>query len=102
MDLFETINKIEEMVTDLIRDADRVNASRANLDHRCGMIYITEDWIAVVKSGFNYISYYGGFEYISEEYIQTLGDYTFFLRETERVDDAISYYFENKGEANEE
>jgi hypothetical protein len=35
------------------------------------------------------LRYYGGFEYVDDEYIRTYGDYVIYSAETERVQDVI-------------
>jgi imidazolonepropionase-like amidohydrolase len=65
-------------------------AESLGLDERCGPLVVGEDWIAVSDDGVRRLRYYGGFEYIDEEYITMLGNTTFYSIEADRVLEAMT------------
>ena len=95
--MWELEQQVEELVNKYLKESEAVyvGARDVGLDYRCGMIYVSvaDDFIAV--SGTGSLNYYGGFEYVKEEYITTIGHITFYSGETSRVEDCIRYYIEN-------
>jgi len=86
-----------------VRKMERSSPAQLGLDVRCGPVYIdlAEEVIAVTHS--SAIDYYGGFEYIKEgEGRTTLGDFTFYSSESDRVADAIECLMEFDGECESE
>ena len=92
--MWELQEQIERMVDDYFEDssAQRVSAEAVDLDHRAGYLFISteEGWIASRST--RSLEYYGGFEYIGEEYRVTVGEITFYSSDHSRVADAIEYY----------
>ena len=92
--MWELQEKIEQMVDQYFEDsgAQRVSAEAVGLDHRVGYVFISteEGWIASRNT--RSLEYYGGFEYIGEEYRVTVGEITFYSSDHSRVADAIEYY----------
>jgi hypothetical protein len=79
----------------------REPASRLGLDDRCGMLWCDEDTI-VAYTG-SRLDYYGGFEYIKEgEGRTTIGEFTFYSSDSERVADALECLMEFDGECESE
>lgn len=96
--LIEDVNsRVEEYVN---REMDMVYSGRekVGLDMRCGTIYINEDCIAVAKYNRGTVEYYGGLEYVNKEYVYTLGEYTFYLAEDDRIQGIIECYFDRDSE----
>ena len=92
--MWELQEQIERMVDDYFEDsgAQRVSAEDVGLDRRSGYVFISteEGWIASRNT--RSLEYYGGFEYIGEEYRVTVGEITFYSSDHSRVADAIEYY----------
>ena len=92
--MWELQEQIERMVDEYFEDseAQRVSAEAVGLDHRAGYVFISteEGWIASRNT--RSLEYYGGFEYIGEEYRVTVGEITFYSSDHSRVADAIEYY----------
>ena len=92
--MWELQEQIEEMVDQYFEDAgaQRVSAEAVGLDARAGTVFISteEGWIASRNT--RSLEYYGGFEYIDEEYRVVVGEITFYSSDHGRVADAIEYY----------
>ena len=92
--MWELQEQIERIVDEYFEDseAQRVSAEAVGLDHRAGYVFISteEGWIASRNT--RSLEYYGGFEYIGEEYRVTVGEITFYSSDHSRVADAIEYY----------
>jgi hypothetical protein len=95
------LDEVNDMVARHVQGMRREPASRLGLDDRCGMLYVDEDCI-VAYTG-SRLDYYGGFEYIKEgEGRTTLGEFTFYSSEHNRVADAIECLMEHDGECESE
>jgi hypothetical protein len=88
----DALAALDQIGDALIKTAKVTDASSCGLDDRCGTLYIGDDFIASRNS--SRLDYYGGFEYIEKEYKQTIGDYTFYAIDHDRVRDAIEAYEE--------
>jgi len=88
----DMIDAVNEVIERNIRKFDQVAASDLGLDIRCGrvLVDIVDEVIAVPNHNIRMLDYYGGFEYIKEgEGRVTVGDYTFFTSDNERVSDCF-------------
>ena len=88
----DMIDAVNEVIERNIRKFDQVPASDLGLDMRCGrlMVDMVDEVIAVPNHNIRMLDYYGGFEYIKEgEGRVTVGDYTFFTSDNERVNDCF-------------
>ena len=92
--MWELQEQIECIVDQYFEDASaqRVSAEAVGLDARAGYVFISteEGWIASRNT--RSLEYYGGFEYIGEEYRVTVGEITFYSEDHSRVADALEYY----------
>jgi hypothetical protein len=94
---FDSTHEMLDCINDVIERNIRNNfvqhpASDLGLDIRCGRLYvdIVDEVIAVPNHNIRTLDYYGGFEYIKEgEGRVTMGDYTFFTSDNERVNDCF-------------
>jgi hypothetical protein len=87
--VLDVIDEVHDTVEALINKCEKVGASIAGLDARCGTIFIGGDFIATTKgSKNNNLRYYGGFEYVDSECQHTLGDWVFYVTDDDRVDAA--------------
>jgi len=90
------INQKAEAIIDEMRE---VRPDDLGLDKRCAYhLFIDEEYIAVQKSDLKNLRYYGGFEYVSEEYVLELGEYVFYHSEDERVAGHLAEYFDEQEE----
>jgi len=97
----DLLDEVTEMVHRHVQGMRKEPASRLGLDERCGMLWVDED--TIVSYTGSRLDYYGGFEYIKEgEGRTTLGDFTFYSSESDRVADAIEQLMEFDGECESE
>ena len=90
LDMIDSVNEVVER--NIRSKFNQVPASDIWLDHRCGrvLVDIVDEVIAVPNHNVGMLDYYGGFEYIKEgEGRTTIGDYTFFTSDNERVNDCF-------------
>lgn len=67
----------------ILEDCTQWPASDYGLDPRCGDLYLGEDFIATRAS--RDLNLYGGFEDVTDEYIQRVGSLTLYHLEDSRV-----------------
>ena len=90
LDMIDAVNEVVER--NIRNNFTQVPASDLGLDLRCGRVLIdlVDEVIAVPNHSVGGIDYYGGFEYIKEgDGRITVGDYTFFTSDNERVNDCF-------------
>jgi hypothetical protein len=92
----DLLDEVNDMVSRYVQGMRKEPASRLGLDDRCGKLFVDEDTI-VAYTG-SRLDYYGGFEYIKEgEGRTTLGEFTFYSTEHDRVRDALDCLMEQDG-----
>ena len=97
----DLLDEVQDMVSRQVQGMRREPASRLGLDDRWGMLYVDEDCI-VAYTG-SRLDYYGGFEYIKEgEGRVTVGEFTFYTTDHDRVRDALECLMEHDGECESE
>ena len=97
----DMLDAVAEVIDRKVRGMRCEPASRFGLDDRCGMLWCDEDTI-VAYTG-SRLDYYGGFEYIKEgQGRTTVGEYTFYTTDSERVADALECLMEYDGECESE
>ena len=102
MNISEALQTAQDAINDLeatLRSASKVSATEIGLDQRAGRVIVTEDSIIVNGNYKRSLEYYGGFEYVADEYITILGDVTIYSREELRVEEAITFYEEQSSDA---
>jgi hypothetical protein len=90
LDMIDAVNEVVER--NIRTKFNQVPASDLGLDIRCGRVLVdmVDQVIAVPNHNIRMLDYYGGFEYIKEgEGRVTVGDYTFFTSDNDRVDDCF-------------
>jgi hypothetical protein len=90
LDMIDAVNEVIER--NIRNKFNQVPASDVGLDNRCGrvLIDVVDEVIAVPNHNIRMLDYYGGFEYIREgEGRVTVGDYTFFTSDNDRVSDCF-------------
>jgi len=102
--LYDKLNslqwEINEKVEAIIDEMKEVKPEELYLDNRSAYrLYVDKEYIAVQKgSDLRTLRYYGGFEYVDEEYVLELGEYVFYHSEDERICDHLAQYFQNQEE----
>jgi hypothetical protein len=97
----DLLDEVQDMVARQVQGMRKEPASRLGLDERCGLLFVDGDCI-VAYTG-SRLDYYGGFEYIKEgEGRVTVGEYTFYTTESDRVRDALEALMEFDGECESE
>ena len=98
--MWELQQEIDKMVDRYFENASavRVDAEEIGLDSRAGYVFLSteEGWVASRNT--RSLEYYGGFEYIGEDYKVTVGEMTFYSEEHSRVADALEYFKNKQGE----
>ena len=90
MNLYTAINKTDTIAEELISNLRKVKAEELGLDPRAGYrLYVDHDVVGVRTCNIGTLNYYGGFEYVDKEDIKVIGEYTFFLTDSERIQDCI-------------
>lgn len=92
--MLEELKEFEDLIESKVKEGKKLRAVELGLDGRCGWIWLFEDCVAT-KAGESRIEYYGGFEYIDRYYVTTLGRYTFYAAEADRVQECIDFYNEH-------
>lgn len=93
MDLYEAIEETQTAAANVIEEMTQIQPEECGLDNRAGYrLWINEDAIAVRRGNDNALQYYGGFEYVDKSNRVELGDYVFYLREEERINDHIEMW----------
>lgn len=90
LDMIDAVNEVVER--NIRNNFTQVAAMDLGLDIRCGSLLVDdeEEVIAVPNHNIRTLDYYGGFEYIKEgEGRVTIGDWTFFTSDGERVSDCF-------------
>lgn len=77
----DTILQLQDEIESSCR---RVPAHELGLDSRCGFVYVGEDFVATSRP--RELDYYGGFEYVDPDYIQSVGDWKLYSKGNRRID----------------
>lgn len=91
--LDDLVYAVNELVEERLGECQDVRADRMGLDDRCGTLKVHQDFIAVPIHSNQRIRYYGGFEYVHDENVVTLGGWVFYSAEDSRVRDHLSYIY---------
>jgi len=89
MDYSEILERAQALAEEALATGTEWPAERMNLDKRIGKLIVGETWIAARRDTIKRLRYYGGFEYIDEEYQLALGDMVFYSRDDDRVEAAL-------------
>lgn len=90
MDFDDIQEKLNDVIQDLHSKCRHVPAEELGLDRRCGYVFLGKDFIAT--SNPRMLDYYGGFEYVDQEYIISAGIHKIYSAEDERVQGCIERY----------
>ena len=89
----ELFDKVNDLAQEVIDECTEHQPSDLGLDPRAGSrLYVDPErtFIAVSYRDSRALNYYGGFEYIGQEYVTTLGDWVFYSGDDERVQGHLS------------
>jgi hypothetical protein len=93
VDLTCIIEAAEATLADWIAEnAVYVRAESVGLDSRCGSIWVSESGVICTAANLGRLNYYGGFEYVDASCRMTIGNYTIFYAEDDRVAGVIENY----------
>lgn len=94
--LYDMMEEVNSQVKFYIeQNMKRCTPEELGLDPRsCRTLFVSEDGIAVHNGNRSTLDYYGGFEYVERECVQSLGNYTFYLADDNRVFGHVQDYFE--------
>lgn len=71
----------------------KTNAESLGLDPRAGYsLFVNGECIAVRAYNDRLLQYYGGFEYIDQEDRREVGDWVFYMSESDRVADCLDCF----------
>lgn len=99
-DIDELVERVTYMVEHWINDnMKEAKPKELGLDARAGWrVFVNHTAIAVENSDRSQLDYYGGFEYIDSDCVKTVGDYTFYTSDDNRVQGHINVYFDKHDE----
>jgi len=99
MNLHDTIDNVNGIADDYVAELRRVRPEQLGLDPRAGYrMYADEEAVAVRTDDIRTLNYYGGFEYVDAHDIKVLGEYTFFMSNSNRVQECLDYLEDNHHE----
>lgn len=87
----DVIDVVEEVTEQAIRKlATEYQPEQLGLDKRCYSVLVDSEFSCIIVEGSTgAINYYGGFEYIEDEYISRIGNYTIYHEDSDRVRDHL-------------
>jgi hypothetical protein len=88
--LDDLIYAVNELVNNRLIECRDYRASDLGLDERCGVVSVSQDFIAVPIHSNQRVRYYGGFEYVCADHVVTLGEWVFYSAEDARVREHLS------------
>lgn len=95
-------DQVEMALDDVMMSVDSVRPSELGLDDRAGHgLFPTKHGIVVALHNDKGLRYYGGFEYIDDEYRVQLGNYVMYLAEADRVKRCLDRFFGKEEEEND-
>ena len=78
-ELDELVRLVNDIVDSALSEATQHTPPELSLDRRCARaIWRGKDWLCTELADKRTLEYYGGFEYVSPEYINILGSYVFY------------------------
>ncbi len=84
-DVLGMLEEVRDMTDAYASTMTNVAAPELGLDSRCGYVLVNDECIAVSRLQDATLQYYGGFEYVDDDWRVTLGDYVFYLANDDRV-----------------
>ena len=82
--------KLEELQEEILFECILANAEELGLDPRCEELWVCPEFIATNNR--KALDYYGGFEYIEEQYTTQIGGLTVYSADASRVSEHLQVY----------
>lgn len=79
-------------VEDALKDLPRVRAEKIGLDGRAGYVWVDVEGECIVAKNPRSLEYYGGFEYVDDDYKTPIGEYVIYSGDDDRVSSCLEYY----------
>lgn len=101
MPIQSAIENAMEAIEAAVAELPRVSAAKIGLDPRAGRVYVDLDEQCIVadRHSVRSLDYYGGFEYVSEDAVVSIGDYKIYMGDAcERVQGALECYEDHLNE----
>lgn len=94
--VYTLVNNVNHTVESFVFEhMTKTKAENLGLDSRAGYnLYVNDDCIAVTKYNDRTLQYYGGFEYVDSADRVELGEYVFYMAESDRVLNCIECFNE--------
>ena len=93
--LYDVVFNAEQAVAAYLEEHGvLVSAEAVGLDPRAGMLWVTEDAIVAKDYNVRVLEYYGGFEYVDDEYVSQVGSYKIYFADHERVASCLELFYE--------
>lgn len=94
MSVLNIISNAIESIETYLEDLPKVNAEMLGLDPSAGNVWVDTKNESIIseKRTTRTLDYYGGFEYIDDEYRKEIGDYTVYTVGNNRVESALDIY----------
>ena len=104
MDFQDLIDTVNNTVDTFLADAQEVDSSALGFDGRSfyGKAFVTPEVLAVRAESDRSLQYYGGFEYVRKEHRIGMGDWVFYLAESDRVREHLAHVFEELNDYEDE
>jgi len=91
----EVTNTVENFI---VKHMTKTNAEKLGLDSRAGYsLFVNDECIAVRSYNDRSLQYYGGFEYVDKEDRKEVGDWVFYMAESDRVANCLDCFAEIEG-----
>ena len=95
MQIDDLVYDINQQVREALQELELVSAELGGLDRRSGRVYVSDSYVIAEGSNVRYMNYYGGFEYVDKECTITIGNFTFWSCEDDRVREFMDAYYDN-------
>lgn len=97
--LYDLLNEADDLAQKYVDELTEVLPEDLGLDRRAAYrLYVGGDVIAVPLSDDRVLRYYGGFEYVEDEYRLQIGKWVFYSSEAERVENCLDHLNEKEND----
>jgi len=94
MNYDQILGKAEDLQEEIVSGCILTNAEELGLHPRCGELWVCPEFIATNRRG--ELDYYGGFEYIEDQYVIQIWGLTVYSKEASRVSELLQVYTEKE------
>ena len=91
MNLENLLDRVNDLILTKVSNMRKFTADEVGLDYRCGSVWVDAECVITLKGNDRSLQYYGGFEYVDNQYDRTeFGQYVVYsTEEDERILDVI-------------